>query len=78
MFGQVGVGSRWEGTLDYNGDVVSNPSCYKSQNCSCAMPNGSPDDYTDVYRQFLLMFAEGMSRCFASLLEHELNFCQPK
>jgi hypothetical protein len=67
MVCQVGIGSRWEGTLNFdNADQVLIPQCPGGEGCSCKMPNGSPDDYTDEYRQFLLMFAEGMSRWFTA------------
>jgi len=62
--GQVGVGSRWEGELnvDAKSEQILNPQCAAGKNCSCAMPNGDPNDYTDEYRRFLLMFAEGTWR----------------
>ncbi|KAI5790375.1 glycoside hydrolase superfamily [Pyronema domesticum] len=57
----VGVGSRWEGTMDPNSQTMGCPS---GKNCSCKMPNGDPKDYTPEYRQFLKMFAEAQMHAF--------------
>ncbi|KAA8910019.1 glycoside hydrolase superfamily [Sphaerosporella brunnea] len=62
----VGVGSRWEGTLNLPAaaDQVLIPQCPGGKGCNCTMPNGSPSDYPDAYRQFLLMFAEAQMNAF--------------
>lgn len=57
----VGIGSRWEGTLN-SGDPLTQtnvPSCPKGYTCSCKDANAPPSSYSKVYKQFLLMFAEG-------------------
>lgn len=63
----VGVGSRWTGTLNMNdGDPDSNvltPTC-PSEPCSCAMANADPSQYTDEYKQFLQMYAEAQMHSF--------------
>lgn len=69
----VGVGSRWEGTLNMvstpggsaDGSVLS-PTCPTDNNprCSCDGANASPSDWSDVYKQWLLMFAEAQMHSF--------------
>ncbi|KAF8537318.1 glycoside hydrolase superfamily [Trichophaea hybrida] len=62
----VGVGSRWEGTMNAtpaNGQVLT-PCCPGGKDCSCKMPNGDPKDYTAEYRRFLKMFAEAQMHAF--------------
>jgi len=52
----VGVGTRWEGTLD----ATVPPSCpLASTQCSCTQANADPSTYSPVYTQFLQMFAIG-------------------
>jgi glucan 1,3-beta-glucosidase len=69
----VGVGSRWEGTLNMistpggsaSGSVLT-PTCptKNSPQCSCAGANADPADYSDGYKQFLQMFAEAQMHSF--------------
>lgn len=67
----VGVGSRWEGTLNMNtgaggsddGSVLT-PKCPTSPQCSCDGANADPSTYSDGYKQFLLMFAEAQMHSF--------------
>ncbi|THY90994.1 glycoside hydrolase [Aureobasidium pullulans] len=69
----VGVGSRWEGTLNMlstpggslDGSVLS-PTCPTSNSprCSCANANASPSAYSPAYKQFLLDFAEAQMHSF--------------
>ncbi|QIX01616.1 hypothetical protein AMS68_007133 [Peltaster fructicola] len=69
----VGVGSRWEGTLNMamglggggSGSVLS-PTCPTKNNpqCSCSGANADPSTYSDVYKQWLLMFAEAQMHSF--------------
>lgn len=69
----VGVGSRWEGTLNMidtpggntNGSVLS-PTCptHNNPRCSCEGANASPSDWSDQYKQWLLMFAEAQMHSF--------------
>lgn len=69
----VGVGSRWEGTLNMistpggNSDgSVLNPTCPTKNNprCSCQNANAAPSSYSDEYKQWLLMFAEAQMHSF--------------
>ncbi|RPB16818.1 glycoside hydrolase [Morchella conica CCBAS932] len=54
----VGVGSRWEGTLNTtDGTAVSKPSCPSGTDCSCEKANADASTYTAEYKQFLKMFA---------------------
>lgn len=69
----VGVGSRWEGTLNVasglggggSGSVLS-PTCPTKNNpqCQCAPANADPSTYSDTYKQWLLMFAEAQMHSF--------------
>lgn len=69
----VGVGSRWEGTLNMvdtpggnsNGSVLT-PTCptHNSPQCSCVSANANPSDYSNEYKQWLLMFAEAQMHSF--------------
>lgn len=69
----VGVGSRWEGTLNMagtpggstNGSVLS-PTCptNNSPQCSCDGANADPVTYSAPYKQWLLMFAEAQMDSF--------------
>ncbi|KIW73839.1 hypothetical protein PV04_01926 [Phialophora macrospora] len=61
----VGVGSRWAGTLD-TGDPdtsVLTPTCAEPP-CSCAQANADPSTYSDSYKQFLQMYAEAQMHSF--------------
>ncbi len=61
----VGVGSRWTGTLNFN-DPEKNvlaPTC-PSEPCSCAQANADPSQYSDEYKQFLQMYAEAQMHSF--------------
>lgn len=69
----VGVGSRWEGTLNMiatpGGGVdgsVLDPTCPTDNNprCSCDGANADPSDWSDGYKQWLLMFAEAQMHSF--------------
>ncbi|KAK4549338.1 hypothetical protein LTR36_006335 [Oleoguttula mirabilis] len=69
----VGVGSRWEGTLNMastpggssDGSVLS-PTCPtdNSPQCSCTDANASPSSYSQEYKDWLLMFAEAQMHSF--------------
>lgn len=69
----VGVGSRWEGTLNEastpggssDGDVLS-PTCPtdNSPQCSCTEANADPSSYVQEYKDWLLMFAEAQMYSF--------------
>ncbi|KAL6245567.1 hypothetical protein RBB50_007566 [Rhinocladiella similis] len=61
----VGVGSRWAGTLN-TGDsqtAVLTPTCPQPP-CSCAQANADPKTYSDSYKQFLQMYAEAQMHSF--------------
>ncbi|OQO11270.1 hypothetical protein B0A48_05526 [Cryoendolithus antarcticus] len=71
----VGVGSRWEGTLNLasstgvggskDGSVLS-PTCpsQNRQQCSCDQANADPGSWSAEYKQWLLMFAEAQMHSF--------------
>ena len=61
----VGVGARWDGTLDYPGGVgsVTTQTC-PSPPCSCATANADGSTYSSAYKQFLQMFAEAQMHSF--------------
>ncbi|KAK5124912.1 hypothetical protein LTR85_001102 [Meristemomyces frigidus] len=69
----VGVGSRWEGTLNMastpggssDGSVLS-PTCPtdNSPQCSCTDANADPSSYSQEYKDWLLMFAEAQMHSF--------------
>lgn len=69
----VGVGSRWEGTLNMvntpggatTGSVLS-PTCptHNDPPCSCDQANADPSDYSDEYKQWLLTFAQAQMYSF--------------
>lgn len=69
----VGVGSRWEGTLNMantpggglNGSVL-NPTCPTANNpqCNCDGANADPSAYSAEYKQWLLDFAEAQMDSF--------------
>jgi glucan 1,3-beta-glucosidase len=67
----VGVGSRWEGTL--NGpdptQVVLTPQCPSSimgagKRCECADANADPSQYSAAYKQWLMAFAIAQMESF--------------
>ena len=69
----VGVGSRWEGTLNMaatpgsvNETSVLEPTCptHNNPQCSCTNANADPSSYSDVYKQWLLMFAQAQMYSF--------------
>lgn len=67
----VGVGSRWTGTLNMANqpgstaqDSVLEPLCPTAPDCSCALPNADPSQYSDDYKQFLQMYAEAQMDSF--------------
>ncbi|KAK5152554.1 hypothetical protein LTR04_006410 [Oleoguttula sp. CCFEE 6159] len=69
----VGVGSRWEGTLNMasgpgssNSGSVLNPTCPTKNNpkCECADANADPATYSPAYKQWLLQFAEAQMASF--------------
>ncbi|KAI7368001.1 glycoside hydrolase [Hortaea werneckii] len=69
----VGVGSRWEGTLNMastpggssDGSVLT-PTCptQNSPRCSCEEANADPSSYSSEYKQWLKMFAEAQMHSF--------------
>jgi glucan 1,3-beta-glucosidase len=61
----VGVGSRWTGTLNMNDPEMNvlTPTC-PSEPCSCDAANGDPGQYSDEYKQFLQMYAEAQMNSF--------------
>ena len=69
----IGVGSRWEGTLNVSntpggstsGSVLK-PACptHNIPVCSCELANADPSTYSDEYKKFLLMFAEAQMFSF--------------
>lgn len=69
----VGVGSRWEGTLNTidtpggssSGSVLT-PTCPTDNNpqCSCTNANEDPSAYSAAYKQWLLQFAEAQMASF--------------
>jgi glucan 1,3-beta-glucosidase len=66
----VGVGSRWEGTLNVpwpNQDTsVYKPLCPTQNNptCECADANADPSKYSTAYKTWLLDFAEAQMDSF--------------
>lgn len=69
----VGVGSRWEGTLNFasglggsNNQSVLTPTCptQNSPQCQCSPANADPGSYSTQYKQWLLMFAEAQMHSF--------------
>lgn len=61
----VGVGSRWTGTLNMNDPEMNvlTPAC-PSEPCSCAQAIGEPSQYSSEYKQFLQMYAEAQMNSF--------------
>ena len=64
----VGVGSRWAGTLNINdpaqGQNVLTPSCPTAPSCDCAQANADASSYSDTYKQFLQTYAEAQMHSF--------------
>ncbi|KAL7266206.1 hypothetical protein RUND412_011257 [Rhizina undulata] len=62
----VGVGSRWEGTLNTTDPTTEwlKPTCPNGIGCSCEEANADPSTYSDEYRQFLKTFAEAQMDSF--------------
>ncbi|RMZ90013.1 hypothetical protein DV736_g2767, partial [Chaetothyriales sp. CBS 134916] len=65
----VGVGSRWAGTLDLSslpnqGQSVLTPSCPTAPQCDCAPANDPASSYSSQYKQFLKMYAEAQMHSF--------------
>ncbi|ETN39261.1 uncharacterized protein HMPREF1541_05484 [Cyphellophora europaea CBS 101466] len=62
----VGVGSRWTGTLNLNDPKMNvlEPLCPTAPDCSCDMPNADPATYSAEYKQFLQMYAEAQMDSF--------------
>jgi glucan 1,3-beta-glucosidase len=64
----VGMGSRWEGTLNTGNASTQalNPMCPTNNNptCSCDNANANPSSYSAVYKQWLLDFAEAQMQSF--------------
>lgn len=61
----VGVGSRWAGTLN-TGDPETSvlTSTCPSPPCTCVQANADPSQYSDSYKQFLQMYAEAQMHSF--------------
>lgn len=61
----VGSGSRWEGDVEKKteGSIMT---CAGNQTCSCSASNADPSSYSDMYKQFLLNFAEVQMEVFES------------
>ena len=69
----MGVGSRWEGTLNMvgtpggasSGNVLT-PTCPTANNprCSCEQANADPNDYSDEYKLWLKTFAQAQMDSF--------------
>ncbi|KAF1981959.1 glycoside hydrolase family 5 protein [Aulographum hederae CBS 113979] len=64
----VGIGSRWEGTLNTGNASTSilSPVCptNNSPQCDCSGANADPSDYSDAYKQWLLLFAYAQMESF--------------
>jgi glucan 1,3-beta-glucosidase len=64
----VGVGSRWEGTLNSPdpSQAVLTPQCPTKNNpqCECTDANANPSSYSAAYKQWLLAFAEAQMQSF--------------
>ncbi|KAF3909681.1 hypothetical protein AA313_de0208127 [Arthrobotrys entomopaga] len=62
----VGTGSRWAGDLIFPdpSSSVTTPSCPSGAKCSCTIPNSDPSKWSDLYKQFQLMFAEAQMDSF--------------
>ncbi|CAK7225532.1 hypothetical protein SCUCBS95973_005897 [Sporothrix curviconia] len=65
--GNVGNGNRWTGTYDVGNASLNalTPMCpLQNQTCSCTNANADPSTYSDVYKSFLLTFAEAQMDSF--------------
>lgn len=64
----VGIGSRWQGTLNTGNASTSilTPTCPTNNNpqCECNDANADPSDYSDAYKKWLLDFAEAQMDSF--------------
>jgi len=64
----VGVGSRWEGTMNTGNasTQVLSPQCptNNSPTCECNDANADPSQYSSAYKQWLLDFAEAQMESF--------------
>ncbi|KAF2398769.1 glycoside hydrolase [Trichodelitschia bisporula] len=64
----VGMGSRWEGTLNTGNATtqVLSPQCPTRNNptCQCTEANADPNKYSAAYKQWLLQFAEAQMESF--------------
>ncbi|KAI9726754.1 MAG: hypothetical protein M1828_000610 [Chrysothrix sp. TS-e1954] len=64
----VGVGSRWEGTLDTGNESTSvlTPTCYTGglPPCDCTPANAEPSVYSQDYKDWLKMNAEAQMQSF--------------
>ena len=64
----VGVGSRWEGTMNTGNasTEVLSPQCPTQNNpiCECNDANADPSSYSAPYKQWLLDFAEAQMESF--------------
>ena len=63
----VGWGNRWTGTL-LTGNAsqdITTPRCpLTNSQCSCSQANSDPSQWSNSYKQFLLMFAEAQMTSF--------------
>ncbi|KIV81041.1 hypothetical protein PV11_08494 [Exophiala sideris] len=61
----VGVGSRWDGTLNTGAAETSvlTQTC-PTPPCSCDQANADPSKYSSAYKQFLQMYAEAQMHSF--------------
>ncbi|KAJ8126442.1 hypothetical protein O1611_g7196 [Lasiodiplodia mahajangana] len=63
----VGWGNRWTGTYDSGNSSTQalTPMCPTTDSsCTCDGANAGTGDYSDTYKQFLLMFAEAQMTSF--------------
>lgn len=64
----IGVGSRWEGTMNTGNSTtqVLSPQCPTNNNptCSCTNANADPSQYSSAYKQWLVDFAEAQMESF--------------
>jgi glucan 1,3-beta-glucosidase len=60
----VGVGSRWEGTLNDPAKAVLKPQCPTKTSCECSDANASGSKYSDGYKKWLLSFAQAQMESF--------------
>jgi glucan 1,3-beta-glucosidase len=64
----VGIGTRWDGTLNTGNDStqVLNPQCPTNNSplCDCKNANADASTYSAAYKQWLLQFAEAQMESF--------------